>query len=153
MESAVPGWLRKFSQTDQRKNKRRVQRENEIFSEAMEETDFMSDSLTASAESIPPSKLQKRCKSRDRPLKEIMDAAMDKGLKKPLDESNVGFRMVNTQNVLNISLNSFESKLKAAVKDGFSTRRSPWTKWPWSSRAYCYRREASSHRSWIHKEI
>ena len=52
--------------------------------------------VDAAKESAPKLPLKKPAIIKPKPLKEIMHVALEEGLVKPLDQSNLGFKMVRS---------------------------------------------------------
>ena len=85
----APPWLKGFSA---QKNKRRAACEaDEHTNLSKTDSDYMSCALTAAQPNIS---VKKQVNSKSRPLKEIMDEALERGLVKPIEQDNVGFKLV-----------------------------------------------------------
>jgi hypothetical protein len=110
----APSWLKKFSSSTKKKRARSPS--NELNKEAADtqphqaprsqevptagnsdDLEYMSEALLpveAAKELAPRLPLKKTANIKPKPLKEIMHVALEEGLVKPLDQSNLGFKMV-----------------------------------------------------------
>jgi hypothetical protein len=152
----APTWLKKFSSSTKKKRARsppiegtteaadtqphQTQRSQEIQStENGDDLEYMSEALLAveaAKESVPRFPLKKTANTKPKPLKEIMHVALEEGLVKPLDQSNLGFKMVRLIFILGRMLTEgLLRQLYAVVKDGFSRGHWPWKRRIWKGRA------------------
>ncbi len=104
----APSWLKNFSSKKKRARSpsteatiahtQEAPRSEEISSNSNgDDLEYMSESLLtaeAAKEPIPKPSLKKPASIKPKPLKEIMHVALEEGLVKPLDQSNLGFKMV-----------------------------------------------------------
>ena len=114
LKMEAPTWLKKFSSSTKKKRARsppiegtteaaetqphQTQRSQGIQPEENgDDLEYMSEALLAVEEakkSVPRFPLKKTANTKPKPLKEIMHVALEEGLVKPLDQSNLGFKMV-----------------------------------------------------------
>ena len=104
----APSWLKKFSSSTKGKNKRSRSPVEESYDNTKEEIppksesrdnlvdEYMGDSVLSVQIPDEPCKVQikRHIFSKQKPLKEVMHVALEEGLDKPLDKSNLGFKMV-----------------------------------------------------------
>ena len=106
----APSWLKKFNSSKKRRapspsteaitTQRQESCSEEISSTANgDDLEYMSEALLtvdAAKEPAPKLPLKKPAIIKPKPLKEIMHVALEEGLVKPLDQSNLGFKMVRS---------------------------------------------------------
>jgi hypothetical protein len=104
----APSWLKKFSTSIKGKSKRARSPNGDANSSQLPEAgptgsadtnddlpEYMRESvLMVETKELPKPFLKKPMNEKAKPLKEIMHVALEEGLEKPLDQSNLGFKMV-----------------------------------------------------------